>query len=95
MHSRTACSWFASVPVCCDRWNQASRELQQLLSIRLSATAPFISSKNETGKAVAAEFAVVSSEEAPLLLKVFGVSALPHCLLMVNGRVVYGEATFK
>ncbi|CDI74799.1 hypothetical protein, conserved [Eimeria praecox] len=46
------------------------------------------SSKDKGDKAVSLEFAVISSEEAPLLLRVFGVAALPHCLLMVNGRVV-------
>ncbi|CDJ46588.1 hypothetical protein, conserved [Eimeria brunetti] len=67
------------------QWSEPSRALQQWLSTRLSALSPFVCLKRK--KAEAAELVVLSSEEAPRLLRVFGVAALPHCLLLRNGRV--------
>lgn len=78
----------AAVVLFSAHWSEASRALQEWLSVRLSALSPISSSKDKGDKAGSLEFAVISSEEAPLLLRVFGVAALPHCLLMVNGRVV-------
>lgn len=94
MHFCADCrSGFLSVSVSAYRWSEPSRVLQQWLSVRLSALLPFRNSEDKGENVV--EFVAVGSEEAPVMLRVFGVASLPHCLLMANGLVVCGEAAFE